>query len=92
MAGKRRGEEEGTIRGLTSKAVTDTDVTEGDVLPGGAAYLICVVKAVIHEPCDQRRLPHCKTQQKRERERRTGCLWNDIDQNREGKDMKLVFP
>lgn len=23
-------------------------------------YLICVVKAVIHEPSDERRFPHCK--------------------------------
>lgn len=25
-----------------------------------ASYLICVVEAVIHEPCDQRRLSNCK--------------------------------
>lgn len=68
-AGERRGEEEETVTGLTSTAVTDSDVTEGDLLPGGGAYLIRVVKAVIHEPRDQRRLPHCKTQQKGEKER-----------------------
>lgn len=77
---------------MTDSDETDTDVAEGDVLPGGGAYLIRVVKAVIHEPCDQRRLPHCKTQHKRKKGTVRGCLCNDIDQKGKGKDVRQVFP
>jgi hypothetical protein len=43
--------------------VMDTDTGEVGGVEGGhlGPHLVCVVEAVIHEPCDQRRLPNCKT-------------------------------
>lgn len=37
----------------------------GTQLAGSAAHLVCIVEAVVHEPCDQRRLPDCKTTRER---------------------------